>query len=65
MHTPEGFRSSHVEPVRIAARAEGLIEMTVQVPPNSRAGLHTLTADVGWEGVEFREWTEGILEVIR
>ena len=65
IHTPQDFRCSRVKPVRIAACAEGLLAMTVQVPRGSRAGVHVITADVGWEGAELREWAEAILEVTR
>jgi len=63
VHTPSGLQCSDVNPARIAAHAEGRLEMTVEVPRSIRAGLHVLTTDVGWDGAELREWAEAIIEV--
>jgi glyoxylase-like metal-dependent hydrolase (beta-lactamase superfamily II) len=63
-HAPEGLSVSQVDPCRIAAGKEGELTMTVRVAHTSPPGLLVLTADVGWEGAELREWTEGVVEVI-
>ncbi len=65
VHAPEGFQAAGIEPTRIAAHTDGVLKLTVQVPADSRPGLHVVVADVGWEGAELREWTEAVLEVIR
>jgi hypothetical protein len=63
IHTPSGFRCSTIKASRIAAHADGRMEMTVEVPRDVRAGLHVLTADLSWEGTDLREWAEAILEL--
>ncbi len=63
-HAPEGFRVTGLESVRIAAHAEGLLPMTVQVPGDGALGLHVIVADVGSEEVDLREWTEAVVEVV-
>ena len=64
VRAPQGFRVSRVEPARIAAHADGVLKMTVQVPGDCHPGLHVIVADVGWEEAELREWTEAVLEVV-
>jgi glyoxylase-like metal-dependent hydrolase (beta-lactamase superfamily II) len=64
VRAPEGFRCSEVKPARTAAGAEGQLEVTVEVSRAVRTGLHVITADVGWEDGELREWAEAILEVV-
>jgi hypothetical protein len=65
LHAPEGLRVTDVAPTRIAAHADGVLKLTVQIPRDSRAGLHVIVADVGWEGGELRAWTEAVIEVNR
>jgi hypothetical protein len=65
IHTPDDLRCSPVKPLRLAARAEGSLEMTVQALPGSRPGLQVITSDVGWEGGELREWAEALVEIAR
>ncbi|MCL5743392.1 MAG: hypothetical protein M1541_05615, partial [Acidobacteria bacterium] len=63
-HAPTGFGVTGGDSIRVPPGADGAVPFTVQVPGNGGAGLHMIVADVGWEGVEFREWTEAVLEVV-
>lgn len=64
LRPPEGFVVTPPAPIRIPAGAEGVLPLIVRVESNAPRGLGVLTADVGWENVELREWTEAVVEVI-
>jgi len=64
-HSPEGFPVSQMKPVRIGARADGIINLTVKIPDRTQPGLHEIVADLGWNGVELRQWVEAAIEVVR
>jgi glyoxylase-like metal-dependent hydrolase (beta-lactamase superfamily II) len=67
LHLPEGWtlRSMTPAPIRILAREEGAVELTISVPAPAPAGTHILTADLRWGDRELREWTESIVTVTR
>ena len=49
---------------RLAARQEGLIEMTIQVPRESPAGPRVIAADVAWEDAALSAWAEVVIDVV-
>jgi hypothetical protein len=64
VRAPEPVRLSGVKSLDIAAHTKGQLEFTVQIPRDSDPGLRVVTADVGWEDGELREWTEAVVEVV-
>lgn len=50
--------------VRIPAREEGAVEVAFQIPPETAAGIHLVTADVAWGDWDLREWTEAMVTVV-
>jgi len=60
---PEGLTAVPAGPVRIAARADGEIGITVGAPPGAAPGVRVLAAGVAWEDGELREWVEALVEV--
>ncbi|MHB8864769.1 MAG: MBL fold metallo-hydrolase [Pirellulaceae bacterium] len=65
-HLPQGWTLCSLVPaaIRIPARQEGAVEMTVAVPDAAPEGTHILTADLRWGDCELREWTEAMVTVI-
>ena len=65
LNLPPGWAplSPALAPVRIPPREEGRVPFTVTVP-EAAAGLHVVTADLGWGDWELREWTEMMVEVV-
>ena len=64
-HLPPGWTlcSLSPAPIRIPARQEGAVEMTVAVPDAAPVGTHVLTVDLRWGDWELREWTEAMVTV--
>jgi glyoxylase-like metal-dependent hydrolase (beta-lactamase superfamily II) len=63
-HAPQKFRAAANPSLRIAAHADGLLPITVEVPRDSAPGLYVMVADLAWDDAELREWTEAVLEVV-
>lgn len=64
VRAPAGLRVNPVAPIRIAAHADGALQVTVQVTANCRPGPHVIVADIAWDGGELREWCEALVDVI-
>ena len=62
-HLPPGWTLGCLSPapIRIPARQEGAIALTINAPDNAPADTHLLTADLRWGDWEFREWTEAMV----
>ena len=65
LHPPEGWtvQSLIPEPIRINSREEGSVQIKMTVPAKATPGLHILTADLGWDKWELREWSEAMVWV--
>lgn len=57
------LRVSVGDPVRLASRTQGHIEVHVTAPADARPGLHVVTVGVAWPGGDLRNWSEALVEV--
>ncbi len=51
------------EPVWIAGKSDGAIDLRVTVSGDAKPGLRLVTADVAWEDGELPEWVEALVEI--
>jgi len=64
INAPDDARVTGAKRARIRAQAEGALKLKVRVPRDCRPGFHVVTADLAWENIELRQWTEAVVEVV-
>jgi hypothetical protein len=63
VHAPQGWKVAAIEPMEIPSHADGMLSLMLALPDDAKPGLVVVTADVGSEGIDLREWTEMVVEV--
>jgi glyoxylase-like metal-dependent hydrolase (beta-lactamase superfamily II) len=63
LRAPEGLEVNAASALQVPPHTDGWLPVTVRVPPHHPPGLLLITADLGWDDMELREWTEAIIEL--
>lgn len=64
-HLPDGWSLSSAakSTLKVAARAEGVFELSCLVPKDAQSGMRLVTADISWGNWDLRRWTEAMVTV--